>query len=371
VVRLALLTILCFAGCTSPDRNVGERRDDILGGAADPSTNSVFLLDLRFDSGAAICSAVLISSKTLLTAAHCVDRVYHSSTAITVRATNKPDTSMLMMSDMIDVTATGLHPMWSPSVQQSEYDLAVIALARAPDGVTPVTLLRALPANAAGQSVRVVGYGRTSAGDATSNGTRRSVTTPIVAVTSTDFTLGTAGSVGICSGDSGGPSFLGAAVAGIHSNAESSCGRGTDIRVDTNLSFIEGFVQANDPPSCVADGRCAIGCTTTDPDCPCQANSRCEAGCGLSDVDCGDDGAVCMQGSECASEQCVDDPRGFKFCSRSCTTTAECQNQMTCQSGVCRAAPEMMLVGDDVKGGCSSVPGVPFLLILLALRRRK
>jgi V8-like Glu-specific endopeptidase len=370
-VRLALLTILFLAGCTSPDRNVSARHDEVLGGAADPSTNTVFLLDLRFDSSAAICSAVLISSKTLLTAAHCVDRVFHSSSTITVRATNKPDTSMLMMSDMIDVTAIGLHPMWDPSVQQSEYDLAVIALERAPVGVTPVTLLRALPANAAGQSVRVVGYGRTSAGDSSSSGTRRSVTTSIVAVNATDFTLGTAGSIGICSGDSGGPSFLGSSVAGIHSNAESSCGRGTDIRVDTNLSFIEGFVAANDPPSCAADGRCATGCASMDPDCPCQANSVCEAGCGLTDVDCGDDGAVCTQGSECASAQCIDDPRGFKFCSRSCTMTAECQNQMTCQSGVCRAAPESMLVGDDVKGGCSTVPGISLLLIALAFRRRK
>ena len=338
--------------------------------APDPATNTVFLLDLRFDSGASICSAVLISPKVLLTAAHCVDRVYHGTTTLTVRATNKPDTVMLMQSDMIDVTTISLHPMWNPSVQESEFDIAVMTLDRAPVGVTPVTLARALPASTTGQSVRVLGYGRTTSGSSSGSGTRRSVTTPIVAIGANTFTIGVSGSVGICSGDSGGPSFLGEAVAGIHSNAGSSCGRGTDIRVDTNLGFIEAFVQANDPPTCGGDGRCATGCAGMDPDCPCRANSVCEAGCGLTDADCADDGAVCAAASECASGQCVDDARGFKFCSRTCASTSECQNQMTCQAGVCRAEPEPMKT-DEVKGGCTSVPGGSLLLLLLALRRSR
>lgn len=366
-MRLGLLTLFSLVACT-PSQATSARHDAILGGAADPATNTVFLLDLRFDSGGSICSAVLVSPRVLLTAAHCVDRVFHGSSTLTVRATNKPDTVMLMQSDMIDVTAISLHPMWNPTVQQSQYDLAALALETAPVGVTPETLLRALPSNAAGQPVRAVGYGRTSAGSASGSGTRRAVTTPIVTVSSTSFTLGVSGSIGICAGDSGGPSFLGAAVAGIHSNAESSCGRGTDIRVDTNLAFIEGFVQANDPPTCAGDGRCATGCAGMDPDCPCQMNSVCEAGCGLMDADCADDGAVCLAATECASGECVDDPRGFKFCSRTCTSDAECQNQMTCQAGVCRAAPEPTS-GDEVKGGCTSVPGFSLMLILAGLRR--
>lgn len=367
MVRFAAVLLLCLS-CSSPE--VHARHDEVLGGTADPSTTTVFLLDLRFDNGSsAICSAVLVSPKVLLTAAHCVDPVFHSATVLTARATNKADTVMLMMSDMIDVTTTALHPRWNPSVTQSDYDLAMVLLARAPAGLTAEPLNRTAPT--VGQSVRQLGYGRTSAGDAASSGTRRTVTTPIASVTATHFTFGTAGTIGICAGDSGGPSFLGPAVAGIHSNADASCGRGTDIRVDTNLGFIEGFINTNDPASCGADGRCAPGCgATVDPDCPCKANATCEPGCGLTDPDCADDGAVCTAATQCASAQCIDDPRGFQFCSRTCAATSECQNAMTCQAGVCRAASEPV-PHDLVKGGCSSVSGLSLLLALAALLRKR
>jgi hypothetical protein len=65
--------------------------------------------------------------------------------------------------------------------------------------------------------------------------------------------------------------------------------------------------------------------------------------------------------------KCIDDPRGFQFCSRTCATTSDCQNQMTCQAGVCRAAPEMMS-GGDVKGGCTGAPGLWLLGLLLLVR---
>ena len=366
-MRFALLTLL-WLSCTAPS-DTRARRDEILGGAPDALTTTVFLLDLRFDTGgSAICSAVLISPRVLLTAAHCVDPVFHSARVLTARATNKADTVMLMQSDMIDITTTALHPTWDPGVTQSDYDLAMVLLVRAP-GVTSDPLQRTPPSS--GQSIRVVGYGRTSASGAASSGTRRTVTAPIVAVSATDFTLGSSGALGICAGDSGGPSFLGEAVAGIHSNADANCGRGTDIRVDTNLAFIEGFINTNDPPSCSADGRCAPGCgATLDPDCPCKANAVCEPGCGLTDPDCADDGAVCTAAAQCASAQCIDDSRGFQFCSRTCAATSDCQNEMTCQTGVCRAAPTAV-TDDPVKGGCSSVSGLWLMLAAVVLLRNR
>jgi hypothetical protein len=366
---LGMLMGLALA-CAPQPTGSGTRRSGILGGTADPASTNVFLLDLRYDTSASICSAVLISPRVLLTAAHCVDPVYHSATALTVRATNKPDTVMLMQSDMIDVTTVSLHPSWNPGVAQSDYDLAVLLLARAPVGVTPAQLSRV--AAIAGQAIRVVGYGRTSAGAASSSGTRRTVSLTISSVTATDFSFGTSGSLGICAGDSGGPSFVGAAVAGIHSGGDSSsCGRGLDIRVDRNLSFIDGFVVANDPPSCAGDGRCATGCGgTADPDCPCQADSRCDAACGITDPDCLDDGAVCTLAAQCAGGRCLDDPRGFQFCSRSCASSSECVNELTCQADVCRAPPDPAKA-DPVAGGCTSVPGSLAVLLVLFARRRR
>lgn len=386
-MRWTVLTVLIVA-CAPPAAEVAARSDGILGGSADSTSTDVFLLDLRFDNGASVCSAVLVSPRVLLTAAHCVDPAFRGASSVTVRATNRANIVGLMQSDMIDVTVITRHPMWNPTDPMSDYDLAGLKLATA-SSVTTLPLLRSLAANPLGQSLRVVGYGRTSLADGTSSGTRRTVTPPITGATAATLEYGTDGVAGICAGDSGGPSYLGGSIAGIHSRTEgSNCGIGVDMRIDSHLGFIDGFVAANDPAACTADGRCATGCATTDPDCPtclangqceagcgatdpdcrCLANAQCEAGCGLMDPDCLDDGRVCMAATECAGEQCLDDARGFKFCSRTCAATADCQNDMTCQASVCRAP----LVEKEVKGGCSSAPVLSFgVLLSIILRRRR
>ena len=367
-----LLPLLCLTLACSEAPAIHSRTDPILGGAADTTSTSVFLLDLSFDTGAAICSAVLISPRVLLTAAHCVDPVFHTATSLTVKATNKPDTVGLMQSDMIDVTLISRHPSWNPADQQSDFDLAVLLLAVAPVGVPPPPLLRALPANPLSQHLTVIGYGRQSLSDAASSGTRRTVTVPLDGVGAATLDYGTNAVAGICAGDSGGPSLLGGAVAGIHSRSEgSSCGLGVDIRVDRQLAFLEAFITTNDPSSCVADGACAPGCGTTDPDClTCQADQRCDASCGLADPDCLDDGAICTLAAQCLGGRCLDDPRGFQFCSRSCADSSECLNDMTCQPDVCRAPPDTTK-GGPVKGGCASAPGLLAWLVVVLMRRRQ
>lgn len=384
-MRWTALTVLFLAACAPPGTEVAARSDGILGGSADTTSTDVFLLDLRFDNGASICSAVLVSPRVLLTAAHCVDPAFRGASTVTVRATNRANIVGLMQSDMIDVTVIARHPRWNPTDPASDFDLAGLKLASAP-AVTPLPLLRNLAANPLGQSLRVLGYGRTSVADGTSSGTRRSVSLAITGATPATLEFGTDGAAGICAGDSGGPSYLGGSIAGIHSRNEgTNCGVGVDMRIDSHLGFIDGFVTANDPPSCSGDGRCATGCSATDPDCPtcladarceagcasdpdctCVANARCEAGCGLTDPDCLDDGAVCAAATECAGAQCLDDPRGFKFCSRTCAATADCQNEMTCQASVCRAPAD----DKPIKGGCTSTPELMLGLLLLLLRRR-
>ncbi|MGV3619436.1 MAG: S1 family peptidase [Archangium sp.] len=235
----------------------------ILGGDAAPTESSVFLLDLRFDSSASICSAVLVSPRVLLTAAHCVDPAFHSANSLTVRAINKADASMLMQSDAIEVTMINRHPQWNASEQESAFDVATLLLARAPVGV----LIPPRVAAVSGSTLELFGYGRTSVNAGSTSGVRRVASTPMTALRAAEFEFGSSGGVGICSGDSGGPSFLNGGVVGIHSRTESSsCGSGVDMRVDVQAWFIEAFIAANDPPLCSADGRCSSGCD--DPDCP-------------------------------------------------------------------------------------------------------
>jgi len=388
----------------------------VLASQTDPATRSVFLLDLRFDNGSAgICSAVLITPRVLLTAAHCVEPRLHSATSVSVKATNEVDDSSLNLSDFIDVTALERHPQWNAADDLNPHDVACLLLAAAPD-VAPAPLLRTSPTALVGQAVRVVGYGRTAAA-VDDSGTRRSALAPVSRVTADTIELGAAGTSGICQGDSGGPSFLNGAdaverVVGIHSAAKSSsCGSGSDIRVDAHLDFIDAFVAANDPPQCTSDGRCAPSCAQsdpdclcladgrcmgacpgTDPDCPCGADGRCTAGCSSADPDCADcaangvcaaascltadpdcllDGAVCQRPDECGGHQCLLDARGFSYCSRACENDDGCQLDLECADHLCQAAD--VADPDTATGGCASAPAAPvapLLLLLLGWRRR-
>lgn len=339
----------------------------ILGGAADPGAASTFLLDLRFDTGASICSAVLVSPRVLLTAAHCVDPAYRGAASVTVKATNAPNDAILTTADFIDVTRIAHHPSWNPAEQSSPYDLAALQLA----GVAPATpapLLLALP-DLTGRAIRLVGYGRTSSADAASSGTRRSAEVPVTAVTTAVLEFGTAGGTGICSGDSGGPSFYRGAdqverLVGTHSYVRSSsCGLGADIRLDRHLAFIDGFIAANDPPACTADARCAAGCATPDPDCACTANGTCEAACptGVTDPDC-----ACSADGTCETScpagrldpDCTCSADGA--CVESCGTDPDCIHcgaDGTCSAAVCPGGDPDCLVDGDVCRDAQACPG--------------
>jgi hypothetical protein len=170
---------------------------------------------------------------------------------------------------------------------------------------------------------------------------------------------------------------------------------GGDVRVDAELAFIEPTLNQLDPPACGADGRCQSGCTPVDPDCRCLADSRCEvctdgrvdpdcpvtcvmdgvcqsAGCAVPDPDCLADGDVCASAAECAGTLCLEDSRGFSFCSRPCSDDSTCTRELTCQQNQCRptAKTSTGATAEPVVGGCSTAPFLGGLLALLALLGR-
>ncbi len=402
--RLAPFT-MCVMAC-APDpasRSSNDARlqvQSVLAATADTTSTSVFLLDLRYSNGSGgICSATLVSPRVLLTAGHCLDPSLEGAGSMTVKATNKADDSNLKSTDFIDVTKQARHPQYGG---EGAHDLGLLLLASVPSGVTPRSVLRAPPSPWAGQSLRLVGYGRTAV-SANDSGTRRSATITVSSASADLVEFGSAGASGICLGDSGGPGLLTVSgteyVAGVHSYGTSSqCGVGADVRVDTNLSFIDAFVTTNDPPLCTSDGRCATGCVPADPDCPtcdvadgvCDpaclndpdcvtpscavADSKCPADC-PSDPDCLGDGDVCHAATDCATRECLADPRGYSFCSRACTTSSQCQRAMVCVDSLCRVPSTTIRSGDDtpVHGGCDtsggSVNGAWWLVVLVFSER--
>jgi hypothetical protein len=320
-----------------------------------------------------------------------------------VRVMNEPDDTMLVMNDLLNVVSIRRHPSYS---DQGSNDLALLQLENPVQNVTPESLVRTPPSSWTGQAIRVVGYGRTQASGASDTGTRRTVNSAIARVMADTFEFGQAGALGICAGDSGGPSFWRGPdgrdrVAGVHSyGTTNQCGVGGDVRVDAELAFIDANLNQLDPPVCSADGRCQLNCTPADPDCRCVADGRCEAcaggpldpdcpmncatnsicqnaGCPTPDADCFADGDVCAMASECAGAACLTDPRGFAFCSRSCADDSVCMREMVCIEGSCRPRPSTPMPVtpiDGVRGGCQSSPSFDWswslLLLLLAVRSR-
>jgi hypothetical protein len=169
----------------------------------------------------------------VLTAAHCIDA---SSGTFTVG---------------------GKSYRWSKAVQHSSpstNDLAVLLLDSAVTSVTPSPLNTA--AVSKGQKITLVGFGWTSDAGGNAEGRKYAGTNTISGVSTNELYY--RDDSNICNGDSGGPTFLGDNVAGVHSWGEGGgyCtdGMGADARVDYYVKWIKttaGIGSDNGDVTCV------------------------------------------------------------------------------------------------------------------------
>jgi hypothetical protein len=290
---------------------VASSRQAIVGGTPDLTHESVgFVENSPVDAPHTVCTGTLVSKRTVLTSAHCMDPgVVRVSFDVGDPPVRIP----------IAVTSSVRHPQYEPI--QHLYDLMLLELAEdAP--VQPAVLLREMvDGSFIGPAFTWVGYGVTDF-QLQNTGTRMTVQYPITLVGPANVYLPTllgdnypkvdvsqfyaeSFSKHTCVGDSGGPAFIvrngverqaGALATGdAHCDAYNVTVKTDAVTMGWIQSTLNGFEPGN---PCRADGMCNSICVSTspaphgtmdDPDCAdqhCGADGICARSCVPPDPDC-------------------------------------------------------------------------------------
>ena len=220
---LVITTSLMVGACggTEPAPSAG-RQQAIVNGLPDVAHPAVG--DLSHSLGAR-CSATLVGSHTVLTAAHCV----------------APGESHLffLAQRRWPVSAVIPHPNYTLGTIAN--DIAVVRLAQAPP-VEPAAVAVTPPQ--LGQRILLIGFGQVAQEDE-SPALKRMGENTIAAIDEQSLTYRDArdGQGNMCFGDSGGPTFAVVqgqeVVVGVHSYIRGLCGQeGNDMRVDIHRAWL-------------------------------------------------------------------------------------------------------------------------------------
>lgn len=371
------LALALVVGCAFESDGVGQRVTAITDGAETGGDPAVVAL---LAGGVPQCTGTLIAPRVVLTAAHCLGTIDEVRFGAEVAA---PEHTALPL----HVRA---HPDFDPRALTD--DLGVLLL----DGPAPAAPVVIDDADLEGATVRLVGFGRTAAGDTAP--ARKHEGTAVVASAGAFTFRAIPGPSQACEGDSGGAAFLdtgnGERLVGVISAGDPACTEYTDlVRAAAYLTdFVDPFIaQTTDGAAatgerCYDDATCAAGtcrfpgdapsigyCTGPCGDCP--GEMSCTGGtCTHPLPSPGADGAACEQAVDCDSAHCAVPEDGAAVCARPCVPGIfGCADGFTCAAD--RSEPGASACFPETGCGCSGNGGgdAGALLIgvaLLALRRR-
>ena len=397
---VAALATLLVTGCVG-DTLDGGATAALIGGA-DSELRSVVTI------GPGLCGATLVAPNLLLTAKHCVARLFpgpfecnQAGEVVQVDPTGQvtyPDAGKYGPTTAAESILVGpivspyaphvVAVLVTPGAVICEDDAALLILDRPVDN--PVLApLRLDDSPAIGESLVAVGYGATLDADFSSTLQERDVLVEAVgpaaeipdvasAVSAGFFTTGEA----TCRGDSGSPALsTSGAVVGVASSVsridlDAPTGTSSDCVSPLARSTFQSLDAIRD---FLLEGLAAAGATP-------WLDGEPDPRAGLEDF-----GAACTTDDECRSNACVDDGEGIRFCTRGCLYDAcpeghACElveDRMRCLPGSEPDAGSEPDGGqgpgaDDGDGGCGcrtgADPGSALLLVgvmVLGLRRRR
>ena len=146
--------------------------------------------------GGSFCTATLIGPRTVLTAAHCI---------------NASSGKFNAKGNSYSWSKAKVHPNFNSKTLAN--DLALVTLNSTPSGITPSPINTSRVSR--GLKITLVGHGWTTDGGGNAAGKKYVGNNTIGTVS--QMWIEYTGASGLCNGDSGGPSFIGNKVAGVHS----------------------------------------------------------------------------------------------------------------------------------------------------------
>ena len=203
----------------------------------------VAMVLMRGKGEAGFCSALVLDSRTLLTAAHCLRPTRDM-------AVHYRDASGAAV--IIPVEAALAHPLYRPDAIRAHVELIDVALIRTASPLGAGFSGAALASGdgpPVGERVILSGYGAAADGDWKSGGTLRSVTLAVREPASTVLIWAAdpdGRAAGACSGDSGAPIFSadGVAAVAIATWAQAPHGRGCGgLTQGPRLAPLRGWIE--------------------------------------------------------------------------------------------------------------------------------
>jgi hypothetical protein len=220
------------------EQSSGDEDDRIINGQVCSVGNSYTVeINISNGSGGFLCSGTVVTSRGVITAAHCLDGMT-SAQVVTSGGT-------------FSATSFAAHPNWTGSnFPLEKNDVGVIVVGE--DLPTAIAPVHGTGEYVSDEVTVIGGYGKDDNGN---TGTLRAATALLDSSTSASVTITYSGSDehgNTCSGDSGGPLFIKRdgvwKLAAVTSNGvNANCGSGdisnfANLEDPSNQSFIEGYI---------------------------------------------------------------------------------------------------------------------------------